>query len=216
MRIVLLGPPGAGKGTQAEFIAKKFNLPHISTGDIFRKNIKDRTSLGLKAKEYIDKGLLVPDEVTVSIVEERLKKNDCKAGFLLDGFPRTVAQADALDSVLKSINCELEYVLNIAVPDKAIIDRITGRRVCPVCGMTYHIDFNPPSTEGKCDKCGEKLIQRPDDSYETIVKRLAVYKSQTEPLIQYYSSKNKLTDVDGEQDIEKVFEDICRILGSDN
>ena len=216
MRIVLLGPPGAGKGTQAEFIAKKFNLPHISTGDIFRKNIKDKTSLGLKAKEYIDKGLLVPDEVTVSIVEERLKQDDCKEGFLLDGFPRTVAQADALDNVLNSIDCELEYVLNIIVPDKAIIDRITGRRVCPVCGMTYHINFNPPKAEGKCDKCGERLIQRPDDSYETIVKRLAVYKSQTEPLIQYYSRKKILEDINGEQDIGQVFKDICKILRSDN
>jgi adenylate kinase len=216
MKIVLLGPPGSGKGTQAKYIVEKFDIPHISTGDIFRKNIKEQTPLGVKAKSYIDKGLLVPDEVTVEIVVDRIKQDDCKKGFLLDGFPRTVNQADALDEVLGNMGTALDNAINIEVADKALIDRLTGRRVCNSCGASFHVSLNPPKQENVCDHCGSQLIQRADDNIETVSNRLDVYKKQTQPLIEYYSKKNILSNINGEQDIEKVFEDICNVLGSEN
>lgn len=216
MNIVLLGPPGAGKGTQAKQIAEKFNIPHISTGDIFRKNIKEKTPLGITAKEYIDKGYLVPDEITIAIVEDRLKQEDCLNGFLLDGFPRTIEQADALDRVLLSINKRLEYVIDIQVSEDELIKRLTGRRICTACGASYHIIFNPPKQEGICDLCNAELIQRPDDSIETVKNRLDVYKKQTEPLIKYYKDKQIYYGINGEQDIQKVFSDISSVLGSGN
>lgn len=215
MKLVLLGPPGAGKGTQAKYIVDKLGIPHISTGDIFRKNIKEQTPLGIKAKEYIDKGQLVPDEVTVGIVEDRIKQEDCKAGFLLDGFPRTVAQADALDEVLLSMSTALDHVINIKVPTERLVERLTGRRVCPKCGASFHVIFNSPKQEGICDYCNGDLVQRADDSAETVGNRLNVYEKQTQPLIEYYGSKGLLRDIDGEQHMAKVFDDICTVLGSD-
>ncbi|MCX7883969.1 MAG: adenylate kinase [Caloramator sp.] len=216
MNIVLLGPPGAGKGTQAKQIEEKYNIPHISTGDIFRKNIKEKTPLGITAKEYIDKGHLVPDDITIAIVEDRLKQDDCFNGFLLDGFPRTIEQADALDKVLKIQDKKVEFVINIQVPEEELIKRLTGRRVCTACGASYHMIFNPPKEDEICDLCKGKLIQRPDDSIETVTNRLKVYRKQTEPLINYYKNKQILYNINGEQDIQKVFNDICSILGSGN
>lgn len=213
LRLILLGPPGAGKGTQAVNIVKKYNIPHISTGDMFRKNIKEGTDLGIKAKEYIDKGLLVPDELTVAIVKDRLSEKDCQEGFLLDGFPRTVNQADALDIELKNLNYELDHVINIDVEKEELINRAVGRRVCKDCGATYHIKFNPPKKENICDVCGGELIQRKDDTVETVTKRIEVYLEQTEPLIDYYGKKGILINIDGKQDIDKVFEDIVTALG---
>lgn len=213
LRLILLGPPGAGKGTQAVNIVKKYNIPHISTGDMFRKNIKEGTDLGVKAKEYIDKGLLVPDELTVAIVKDRLSEKDCQEGFLLDGFPRTVNQADALDTELKNLSYELDHVINIDVEKEELIDRAVGRRVCKDCGATYHIKFNPPKKENMCDVCGGELIQRKDDTVETVTKRIEVYLEQTEPLIDYYGKKGILINIDGKQDIDKVFEDIVASLG---
>lgn len=215
MRIVLLGPPGAGKGTQAKSIVDKYAIPHISTGDIFRKNIKEKTPLGIAAKEYIDKGCLVPDEVTVAIVEDRIKQADCIRGFLLDGFPRTVNQADALEKVLEKMGLKLDYVINIEVTSEALIERLSGRRVCLSCGASFHIKYNPPKREGICDICGGKLIQRDDDSENTVKNRLEVYSSQTAPLIEYYNEKGLLHSVDGEQDIDNVLKDIYNILGSE-
>jgi len=183
MRTILLGPPGAGKGTQADVIVKEFSIPHISTGDIFRQNIKEDTTLGKKAKEYMDQGLLVPDELTVELIKDRLQKDDCKNGFLLDGFPRTIVQADALEGCLKSMNQSLDYVVNIIVSVDLLIERAVGRRVCKDCGQTYHMTFNKPSKEGVCDKCGGELLQRKDDTEETVSKRISVYQEQTEPLI---------------------------------
>lgn len=212
MRIILLGPPGAGKGTQAKNIIDKYNIPHISTGDIFRKNIKEKTDLGLKAKEFIDKGELVPDEVTVAIVEDRIREEDCREGFLLDGFPRTVNQADALKRVLDKMGTRIDRVINIDVPKQPLISRLTGRRVCPSCGASYHVDFNPPAVPGVCDTCGGSLIQRDDDKVETVTNRLDVYYAQTAPLIDYYKRANILYTVDGEQGIDKVFKAICDIL----
>lgn len=213
MNIILLGPPGAGKGTQAKFISEKYNIPHISTGDIFRKNIKEKTPLGINAKEYIDKGELVPDSITISIVEDRVKEEDCKNGFLLDGFPRTVHQAEALDTVLEKMGSKIDYVINIASSEKQIIERLTGRRVCKVCGAGYHVTNIPPKKEGICDVCGGELIQRDDDKLETIQNRLAVYESQTRPLIDYYTNTKILVSVDGDKALEPVFKDICNILG---
>jgi adenylate kinase len=213
MNIILLGPPGAGKGTQAKFISEKYSIPHISTGDIFRKNIKEKTPLGINAKEYIDKGELVPDSITISIVEERIKEKDCKNGFLLDGFPRTVYQAEALDAVLEKMGSKIDYVINIASSEKEIIERLTGRRVCKVCGAGYHVTNIPPKKEGICDVCGGKLIQRDDDKLETIKNRLRVYESQTRPLIDYYTNTKILVSVDGDKALEPVFKDICNILG---
>lgn len=215
MRLILLGPPGAGKGTQASRITQKYNIPHISTGDIFRKNIKEGTELGKKAKEYMDKGLLVPDELVVAIVEDRLKVDDCQKGFLLDGFPRTANQAEALDIVLENMNTSLNNVINIKVDKNSLVERVVGRRICRDCGATFHIEFNPPKEEGKCDVCGGELYQRDDDKEETVTKRIEVYLNETAPLIDYYQNKNLLLDIDGQQDIDKVFEDIVSALGSE-
>ena len=216
MRLILLGPPGAGKGTQAKGIVDKYNIPHISTGDIFRKNIKEGTELGKKAKEYMDKGLLVPDDLVVAIVSDRLMEKDCNDGFLLDGFPRTVAQADALDKELKGQNVSLDNVINIEVEKEELIERAVGRRICKECGETYHIKFNPPKKDGVCDVCGGNLYQRQDDTVETVQKRIEVYLDQTKPLIDYYNDKNILINIDGKQNIDKVFSDIVEVLGSDN
>lgn len=213
MKIILLGPPGAGKGTQAKQISNKYNIPHISTGDIFRKNISEKTPLGLKAKEYMDSGLLVPDELTINIVVDRLNEEDCKNGFLLDGFPRTVEQAEALDLFLNNKKDKIDTALLIDVPKSSILERMTGRRVCPSCGASYHVIFNPTKIEGKCDTCGSPVIQRKDDCEETVKERLDVYEKQTEPLAQYYKSKKVLSSVDGSKDINVVFQDITHILG---
>lgn len=213
MRVILLGPPGAGKGTQAKLISEKFSIPHISTGDIFRANIKEKTPLGMEAKRYIDNGQLVPDEVTIGIVKDRLTKDDCDNGFLLDGFPRTVAQAEALDEFLKGINKDLDVALLIKVPEEFILERMTGRRVCTSCGASYHIRFNPPKIEGKCDICDNELIQRKDDTEATVKERLEVYSKQTYPLINYYKDNGIISEVDGTEAIDKVFENISNILG---
>jgi len=213
MRLILLGPPGAGKGTQAEKIAKEFNIPHISTGDIFRANIKNETELGIKAKQYIDNGELVPDSVVVAIVEDRIKQDDTKNGFLLDGFPRTENQALALDEVLNELGISLDAVINIKVDSQVLVSRITGRRICKDCGATYHIEFNPPAEEGICDLCGGELYQRSDDNEDTVQNRIDVYNKQTAPLIEYYSKQDLIKTIDGEQAIDKVFTDIVKKLG---
>lgn len=213
MKIVILGPPGAGKGTQAKSICNKFSIPHISTGDIFRKHISMETSLGIEAKKYIDKGQLVPDEITISLVLERLKEEDCGDGYLLDGFPRTVFQAKALDNFLLESGSKLDTALLIDVPPDYIIERMSGRRICPSCGASYHIKFNPPEVEGKCDVCGSVLIQRKDDQEKTVVERIEVYDEETQPLIEYYKNKNLLDVVDGTKAINDVFKNICEILG---
>lgn len=212
MKLVILGPPGAGKGTQAEYIVERYNIPHISTGDIFRENIKNNTELGKEAKSYMDKGLLVPDDLVIALVEDRLNKADAKEGFLLDGFPRTVAQAVSLDSILDKNNDKLTKVINISVDPEILIERAVGRRVCKTCGMTYHVKFNPSKEEGICDKDGTKLIQRDDDTEETVKTRISVYFDQTAPLIDYYRAQNLLVDIDGAKDIDKVFEDIVNGL----
>lgn len=215
MRVILLGPPGAGKGTQAKLISEKFSIPHISTGDIFRANIKEKTPLGIEAKRYIDNGQLVPDEVTIGIVKDRLTKDDCDNGFLLDGFPRTVAQAEALDEFLKGINKDLDVALLIKVPEEFILERMTGRRVCTSCGASYHIRFNPPKVEGKCDICDNELIQRKDDTEATVKERLEVYSKQTYPLINYYKDNGIISEVNGTESIDEVFGNISNILGRD-
>ena len=211
MRIILMGAPGAGKGTQAAFIVKKYGIPQISTGEIFRAAIKSGTELGQKAKSYMDAGQLVPDEVTIGIVRERLSKEDCAGGFILDGFPRTVAQAEALDKMLLEMGIGLSSVINIHVPSEDLIERAVGRRICKECGATYHIKFNPPKAE-KCDKCGGELYQRADDNAETMSKRLSVYESSTKPLIEYYKSKGIYAEVDGRQPIAAVTSDLEKVL----
>lgn len=213
MKIVLFGPPGAGKGTQAKSICNKFSIPHISTGDIFRKNIQEMTPLGIEAKEKIDKGLLVSDELTIRIVEDRLRMEDCSQGFLLDGFPRTILQAEALNKFLSGNNDKIDYALLIQVPKEFIIERMTGRRVCLNCGASYHVKFNPSKKEGICDTCGNEIIQRKDDREETVQERFSVYDSQTQPLIEYYKNKGILSVVDGTKPINEVFKSISSVLG---
>ena len=213
MKIIMLGAPGAGKGTQAKMIAEKCGIPHISTGDIFRANIKNGTELGAKAKEYMDKGLLVPDELVCDLVVDRIQQADCEKGYILDGFPRTIPQAEALEAALNAIEQKLDYAIDIDVPDENIINRMSGRRACVGCGATYHVVFNPTKVEGKCDVCGESLILRDDDKPETVKKRLDVYHTQTQPLIDFYSARKVLVEVDGTQPMDKVFEDIMKILG---
>ena len=213
MKIVMLGAPGAGKGTQADRIAAKYEIPHISTGDIFRSNIKAGTELGKKAKSFIDQGLLVPDEVTIGMLLDRIAQDDCKKGYILDGFPRTIPQADSLTAALKEQGTAIDFALNVDVPDEAIVNRMSGRRACLKCGATYHIVYAAPKKEGICDSCGEQLVIRDDDKPETVSKRLEVYHDQTQPLIDFYDKHGVLHTIDGTQDMEKVFADICAILG---
>ncbi|MBQ4482152.1 MAG: adenylate kinase [Lachnospiraceae bacterium] len=212
MRIIMLGAPGAGKGTQAEKIAEKYGLPHISTGDIFRRNIKEGTALGKEAKSYMDEGKLVPDELTVRLLLDRTAADDCKKGYILDGFPRTIPQAEALDTELKKLGEIIDYAIDVEVPDENIIKRMSGRRACPKCGATYHTEFIPPKKENICDECGEALIIRDDDKPETVANRLKVYHEQTQPLIDYYDKKNILHTVDGTQDVQDVFKAVTSIL----
>lgn len=213
MKIIMLGAPGAGKGTQAKMIAAKYGIPHISTGDIFRANIKNGTELGAKAKEYMDKGLLVPDELVVDLVIDRFKEPDCAKGYVLDGFPRTIPQAEALDKALTAIGESVDYAINVEVPDENILRRMGGRRACLSCGATYHIEFNPTKKEGICDVCGAETVLRDDDKPETVQKRLDVYHNQTQPLIDYYTKAGKLAEVDGTQNMDDVFAAIVDLLG---
>lgn len=212
MKIVMLGAPGAGKGTQAKMIASKYGVPHVSTGDIFRANIKNGTELGKKAKEYMDQGLLVPDELTVDLVIDRLSQDDCKNGYILDGFPRTIPQAEALDAALAKRGEKMDYAIDVNVPDENIVSRMSGRRACVGCGATYHIVHNPSKKGELCEVCGEKLILRDDDKPETVQKRLTVYHDQTQPLIDYYTEQQILKAVDGTQDMNDVFTAITKIL----
>ena len=214
MKIIMLGAPGAGKGTQAKKIADRYNIPHISTGDIFRANIKNGTELGKKAKEYMDKGLLVPDELTLDLIMDRFKAEDCKNGYVLDGFPRTIPQAEALDAALVKIGQKMDFAVDVDVPDENIVNRMSGRRACLNCGATYHIVYNPSKKEGICDTCGQQLVLRDDDKPETVKKRLSVYHDQTQPLIDYYKNEGILAEVDGTKDMEEVFQDIVNILGA--
>ena len=212
MNLIMLGAPGAGKGTQAVRIKEKFDIPHISTGDIFRANIKNGTELGNKAKAYMDKGELVPDELVCDLVVSRLKENDCEKGFILDGFPRTLGQADSLDKALDSFGKKIDYAIDIEVPDSAIVKRMSGRRLCESCGAGYSIFINPPKVEGVCDKCGGKVIQRDDDKEETVLNRLNVYHEQTQPLIDYYKDKGCLKEIDGTKMPDEIFEAIVKIV----
>lgn len=212
MKIVMLGAPGAGKGTQAKMIAAKYEVPHISTGDIFRANIKNGTELGKKAKEYMDQGLLVPDELTVDLVIDRLSQDDCGKGYILDGFPRTIPQAEALDAALSKLGEKMDYAIDVDVPDENIVNRMSGRRACTGCGATYHIVHNPSKKGDVCEVCGETLILRDDDKPETVQKRLTVYHEQTQPLIDYYTQQGILKTVDGTQDMNDVFTDVTKIL----
>jgi len=205
MRLILLGPPGSGKGTQAQKLVERYKVPQISTGDIFRQAVRDQTELGKKAKEYMDRGELVPDQIVVGMVEERLSQPDCKNGFILDGFPRTIAQAEALDELLARRGEKLDAVLEISVPDEEVIKRLSGRRTCRQCGAMYHIEFNPPKEPGRCDKCKGELYQREDDKEEVIKSRLEVYHSQTAPLIEYYQKKGLLKKIDGVGGIKEIF-----------
>jgi adenylate kinase len=208
----MLGAPGAGKGTQAQMICDKYGIPHISTGDLFRANIKNGTELGKKAKDYMDKGQLVPDELTVQLLLDRVANPDCSNGYVLDGFPRTIPQADVLDRELTKLGDKVDFAINVDVPDENIIRRVSGRRACLKCGATYHIEHIPPKTEGICDRCGSELVQRDDDKPETVKSRLDVYHEQTQPLIEYYNEKNILKTVDGTRDLNDVFSDIVKIL----
>lgn len=213
MKIIMLGAPGAGKGTQAKMLADKYQIPHISTGDIFRANIKNGTELGQKAKTYMDQGLLVPDELVCDLVVDRVKADDCKEGYILDGFPRTIPQAESLDKALEAIGEKIDYAINVEVPDENIVRRMSGRRACVACGATYHIVHIPTKVEGICDRCGKELILRDDDKPETVTKRLNVYHEQTQPLIEYYTDKGALVEVDGTKDMNDVFNAIVEILG---
>jgi adenylate kinase len=212
MNLIFLGPPGAGKGTQAKLLSARYEIPQISTGDILRASVREQTPMGLRAKSYMDSGSLVPDEVVVGIVEERLQKEDCKKGFILDGFPRTIAQADSLKVTLDSIGKNIQHVISIAVDNEELLTRITGRRTCEKCGKGYHVSFDPPKTQGKCDVCGGDLCQRDDDKEETMRKRLTVYDLQTEPLIEYYSKQSLLRTVPGTGSIEDIQKSIVKIL----
>lgn len=213
MKIIMLGAPGAGKGTQAKMIADKYGVPHISTGDIFRANIKKGTELGMEAKKYMDQGLLVPDELTVRILLDRVAQDDCKNGYVLDGFPRTIPQAEVLDSELTKLGDHIDYAINVDVPDENIVKRMSGRRACLTCGATYHIEHVPPKKEGICDVCGSELVLRDDDKPETVKNRLNVYHEQTQPLIDFYTEKGVLKTVDGTVPMEEVFAAITAILG---
>ena len=213
MKIIRLGAPGAGKGTQAKMIADKYGVPHISTGDIFRANIKNGTELGMEAKKYMDQGLLVPDELTVRILLDRVAQDDCKNGYVLDGFPRTIPQAEVLDSELTKLGDHIDYAINVDVPDENIVKRMSGRRACLTCGATYHIEHVPPKKEGICDVCGSELVLRDDDKPETVKNRLNVYHEQTQPLIDFYTEKGVLKTVDGTVPMEEVFAAITAILG---
>ena len=214
MKIIMLGAPGAGKGTQAKKIAEKYQIPHISTGDIFRANIKDGTELGKKAKTYMDQGLLVPDELVCDLVVDRVKQDDCRNGYILDGFPRTIPQAESLDAALGQMGESLDFAINVDVPDEHIVNRMSGRRACVGCGATYHTVYAPTKKEGVCHVCGAELILRDDDKPETVQKRLSVYHDQTQPLIDYYRGKGILKDVDGTKDMDVVFQAITDILGA--
>lgn len=213
MKLIILGAPGAGKGTQAKIISDKYKIPHVSTGDIFRANIKENTELGKKAKEYMDSGLLVPDELVIELIVDRLNKEDCNSGFILDGFPRTIPQAEALDQALFDAGSKIDYAIEIVVPDDLIIRRMSGRRACVNCGATYHIVNIPPVVEGRCDRCNSELILREDDKAETVLKRLEVYYEQTSPLIDYYKNQNILISIDGTRGIDQATEDIVNALG---
>jgi adenylate kinase len=212
MKIIMLGAPGAGKGTQAQMIADKYSVPHISTGDIFRANIKNGTELGMEAKKYMDQGLLVPDELTVKILLDRVAGDDCENGYVLDGFPRTIPQAQVLDKALTELNDGIDYAIDVDVPDENIVKRMSGRRACLACGATYHIEHVPPKKEGICDRCGKELVLRDDDKPETVLNRLKVYHEQTQPLIDFYSKKGVLRTVDGTKPMQDVFDTIVRTL----
>jgi len=214
MNLILLGPPGAGKGTQAKRLMDKYSLPQISTGDILRAAVKDGTEMGQKAKKFMDAGQLVPDEVVIGIIDDRLKEPDCKNGYLLDGFPRTVAQAEALDDVLARMGSKIDQVISIEVPEEELVKRLTGRRTCRDCGAGFHLVFDPPQKEGVCDKCGGQLFQRDDDNEATVKNRLKVYNDQTQPLIDYYRAKGLLRPIEGQGGIEEVFERITSVLDS--
>jgi adenylate kinase len=213
MKIVMLGAPGAGKGTQAVNIAKEYGIPHISTGDIFRANIKNQTELGMKAKEFMDKGALVPDEITIGMLLDRIAESDCKNGFVLDGFPRTIPQAESLKAALQLQDAKIDYAVDIEVPDEVITTRVTGRRACPKCGSTYHTVFNPPKQEGICNNCGSELVQRADDNPETVIERLKTYHEMTQPLIDFYEKEGVLHSVDGTKAPAEVLKDILGVLG---
>ncbi len=213
MKIIMLGAPGAGKGTQAKMIAEKYGIPHISTGDIFRANIKNATELGMEAKKYMDEGKLVPDELTVKILLDRVAADDCRNGYVLDGFPRTIPQAEVLDTELTKMGDKIDFAINVEVPDENIVRRMSGRRACLKCGATYHIVHIPPVKEGICDKCGSELVLRDDDKEETVKNRLSVYHEQTQPLIDFYDKKGVLKEVDGTVDSKDVFAAITAILG---
>jgi len=212
MNIIFLGPPGAGKGTQAKILIERYVIPQISTGDMLREHVAKGTELGVKAKEYMEKGQLVPDKIILGMVKERLSQEDAQKGFILDGFPRTVAQAEALDKILEEMGKKIEYVLALIVPDEELVTRLTGRRTCKNCGMMYHIKFKPPKVEGKCDACGGELYQRPDDNEETVRNRLKVYHNQTAPLIEYYRKKGVLFEVDGSKNIDEITQQLINIL----
>ena len=213
MKIIMLGAPGAGKGTQAIKIAEKYKIPHVSTGDLFRSNISQNTELGLEAKQYMDAGKLVPDELTVRMLLDRVSKDDCKNGYVLDGFPRTIAQAEVLEQEVEKLHDQIDHAINVEVPDENIVKRMGGRRACTKCGATYHVEHVPPKKEGICDNCGSELVLRSDDAPETVQKRLNVYHEQTQPLIDFYRERGILKQVDGTQDMQAVFADIVKILG---
>lgn len=212
MKIIMLGAPGAGKGTQAKMIAEKYHIPHVSTGDIFRANIKNGTELGMEAKKYMDKGQLVPDELTVKILLDRVAREDCRDGYVLDGFPRTIPQAQVLEEALAERDEKVDYAINVDVPDENIVRRMAGRRACLKCGATYHVEHIPPRQEGICDACGNELVLRDDDKPETVLKRLQVYHNQTQPLIDFYTSRDVLRTVDGTADMKDVFAEIVKVL----